>query len=264
VKTHSLGPYWLDPDEPDSFPDPALALHEPDGLLALGGDLAPARLLGAYRRGIFPWYSEGQPILWWSPDPRVVLFPERLRVSRSLRRTLRRAPFEVRLDTAFDRVIDACAAPRGDDQGTWITPEMNLAYRRLHALGHAHCAEAWADGELVGGLYGVAIGRVFFGESMFSRVTDASKVAFVHLVRQLQAWGFVLIDCQVDSAHLRSLGAQTLPRPDFTAYLARYCPDGGRVGRWALETGLDLGPGPAPARGPAAPEDGGQARGGRS
>ncbi len=260
---HSLGPYWLDPDDRDSFPDVSLALREPDGLLALGGDLSPERLLGAYRRGIFPWYSEGQPILWWSPDPRVVLFPEHLRVSRSLRRTLRRAPFEIRLDTAFGDVIDACAAPRADGQGTWITEEMNRAYRRLHTLGHAHCAEAWSEGRLVGGLYGVAVGRVFFGESMFSRVTDASKVAFVHLVRQLQAWGFALIDCQVDSAHLRSLGAETLARAEFTEYLDRYCSEDGWVGQWALDPALDPGLAPDRDRQPSASGDK-QTRGGHS
>jgi len=143
------------------------------------------------------------------------------------------------MDSAFGQVIDACAAPRHGEPGTWITAEMNAAYRRLHALGHAHCVEVWAEGRLVGGLYGVALGRVFFGESMFSRATDASKVAFVHLVRQLQDWGFALIDCQVDSPHLRSLGAETLPRFDFTAYLARYCPDDGRVGQWTLDPELD-------------------------
>lgn len=238
---HSLGPYWLDPDNRETFPDVSLALREPDGLLALGGDLSPERLLAAYRRGIFPWYSEGQPILWWSPDPRMVLFPEHLRVSRSLRRSLRRGGFEVRLDTAFAAIIEACAAPRGDGLGTWITAEMAQAYRRLHALGHAHSAETWQDGRLVGGLYGVAVGRVFFGESMFSRVTDASKVAFVHLVRQLQAWDFALIDCQIDSTHLRSLGASTISRARFTAALARYCAQDGRVGTWALDTGLDPG-----------------------
>lgn len=253
MKTHTLGPYWLDPDNRESFPDVSFALREPDGLLAIGGDLSTERLLAAYRRGIFPWYSEGQPILWWSPDPRTVLFPQRLHVSRSLRRSLRRGNFQIRLDTSFAAVIEACAAPRRDEPGTWITAEMAHAYLRLHQLGHAHCAEAWQDGGLVGGLYGIAIGRVFFGESMFARVTDASKVAFVHLVRQLEAWGFALIDCQVDSEHLRSLGAEPIPRRTFIEYLARYGSEDGRVGPWTLDVARDPGPTPGPEpRGPKA------------
>ncbi len=211
-------PFWLDPRDPDApFPPVALALREPDGLLAVGGDLSPRRLVNAYRQGIFPWYSEGQPILWWSPDPRMVLEPARLRVSRSLRKALRRAPYRISLDRDFAGVIDGCAAPRRDGEGTWITPEMRAAYLRLHQLGYAHSAEAWSGETLVGGLYGVAIGRMFFGESMFARASDASKIAFVHLVRQLQAWGFALIDCQVETGHLARLGARPLPRTEFIA-----------------------------------------------
>ena len=178
-------PFWLDPDDSDTrFPDVELALTEPDGLLAIGGDLTAARLLGAYRQGIFPWYGQGQPILWWSPDPRLVLFADELRISRSLRRTLRKGRFEVTMDRDFTGVISACAGPREGADGTWITRAMQAAYIRLHESGHAHSVECRLDGELAGGLYGVSIGRVFFGESMFARTNDASKVAFVWLVRQ--------------------------------------------------------------------------------
>ncbi|WJW74384.1 leucyl/phenylalanyl-tRNA--protein transferase [Thiohalobacter sp. IOR34] len=218
-------PYWIDPAAPGTgFPPVEAALREPDGLLALGGDLSPSRLLDAYRRGIFPWYEADQPILWWSPDPRMVLFPERLRVSRSLRKSLRNKGFEVTLDRDFAAVIHACAEPRAYERGTWLSPAMRHAYLQLFRLGHAHSAEAWLDGELVGGLYGVAIGRVFYGESMFSRVRDASKVAFVRLVRQLQAWGFGLIDCQVHTDHLASLGAAPIPRAEFIHLLQQLCP----------------------------------------
>jgi leucyl/phenylalanyl-tRNA--protein transferase len=212
--------FQLAPRPTAPFPDPALAETEPNGLLAVGGDLSPQRLRNAYRLGIFPWYSAGQPILWWSPDPRLVLFPDGLRISRSLRRTLRRGTFSISLDRAFGAVIRACAAPRPDADGTWILPEIARAYERLHALGLAHSAEAWQDDELVGGLYGVAIGRTFFGESMFSRASDASKVALVHLVRSLAAWGYALIDCQVYTPHLASLGAVEIPRAEFQRRLA--------------------------------------------
>ena len=232
----TAAPFWLNPDDPQApFPPVELALREPDGLLAIGGGLEPARLLNAYRHGIFPWYSEGQPILWWSPDPRLVLFPERLHISRSLRKTLRRGQFRITLDHAFPEVIRACAAPRADGEGTWITPAMQAAYIRLHELGHAHSAEAWLQGELVGGLYGVAIGRMFFGESMFSRVSDASKAAFVHLVRQLAAWGFGPIDCQVHTAHLARLGAEAIPRADFIEYLNDYCERPAVSASWRLD-----------------------------
>lgn len=208
--------HLIDASDPNApFPDPALAERDPDGLLALGGDLAPARLLNAYRQGIFPWYSEHDPILWWSPDPRMVLFPEELEVSRSLRKSLRRGHFSVSMDQAFDNTIQNCSGPRKDDAGTWLQPEMIQAYQELHRQGHAHSVETWLDGELVGGLYGIALGGVFFGESMFSRTSDASKTALVFLVETLLAHGFSLIDCQVYSAHLESLGACEIPRQDF-------------------------------------------------
>jgi leucyl/phenylalanyl-tRNA--protein transferase len=217
-------PFWIDPDDPDiRFPDVGLALTEPDGLLAIGGDLSMARLLEAYRQGIFPWYGQGQPILWWSPDPRLVLFPDALRVSRSLRKTLRKRHFEVTLDADFPSVISACAGPRAGGDGTWITRAMQTAYIRLHESGHAHSVECRLDGELVGGLYGVAIGRVFYGESMFARTSNASKVAFVWLVRQLQRWDFRLVDCQVHTRHLASLGARDIPRKEFCRILAGSC-----------------------------------------
>lgn len=217
-------PVWLNPTDPgQDFPDVSLALREPDGLLAVGGDLGTERLLSAYRHGIFPWYSSEQPILWWSPDPRTVLFPAALKVSRSLRKTLNSQRFQVTLDTAFDAVIAGCAEPRADSNGTWISRDMIDAYGRLHTQGHAHSVECRRDGRLVGGLYGVAIGRVFFGESMFSREANASKVAFCQLVRQLTAWGFGLIDCQVYSAHLASLGAEEIPRQQFVRYLDILC-----------------------------------------
>ncbi len=230
-----LAPFWIDPRHPDClFPPVSLALDEPDGLLAIGGDLSPRRLLSAYRHGIFPWYNENQPILWWSPNPRTVLFPDQLHVSRSLRKTLRRGAFRVTADQAFTAVVEACSGPRRGEQGTWITPEMKRAYARMFELGHAHSVECWEGESLVGGLYGIGIGGVFFGESMFSRRTDASKVAFVHLVRQLQAWGYGLIDCQVYSAHLASLGATTLSREDFIAQLDRWCPTPGQAAPWRL------------------------------
>lgn len=213
-------PYWIDPDSEEIyFPDVELALLEPDGLLAVGGDLSSERLLYAYRNGIFPWYGPDQPILWWSPDPRMVLFPEELRVSRSLARTLRKQRFTVTLDTAFEQVINACAEHRAGQAGTWITAEMTTAYTRLHEQGHAHSVECWLEGELVGGLYGLAQGHVFFGESMFTRIADASKVGFVTLVRHLARRGFRLIDCQVHTEHLESLGAKMIPRRDFVHLL---------------------------------------------
>ncbi len=223
----------LQPD-PCDFPPVSLALAEPNGLLAVGGELSPRCLLQAYRRGIFPWYSEEQPLLWWSPDPRMVLFPEELRISRSLRKTLRRRQFRITLDTSFARVVEACAAPRRDEEGTWITAEMMSAYCELHALGFAHSVEAWLEDELVGGLYGVALGRVFFGESMFHRRRDASKVAFASLVMQLRAWGYGLVDCQVATAHLASLGAREIPRRVFTGLLDRYCEMPGTAAPWCF------------------------------
>lgn len=211
-------------DPPDAFPPLEQALTEPDGLLCAGGDLSPARLLEAYRRGIFPWYSEGQPILWWSPDPRAVLFPGEFRTSRSLARTLRNRGFVTRVDRAFAEVVAGCADPRLRPEGTWISPEMQAAYLELHRLGHAHSVEAWLAGRLVGGLYGVALGKVFFGESMFSIERDASKVALARLVEESAARGVELIDCQVTSAHLESLGARCIPRARFGALLSAAVP----------------------------------------
>ncbi len=216
-------PYWLSPHYPDWFPDVEEALGDPDGLLALGGDLSISRLLAAYRHGIFPWYSDEQPILWWSPDPRSVLFPGALKISRSLRKSLKKGHFRITFDTAFAEVMQQCALPRRDGLGTWITAEMQDAYRQFHEAGHAHSVEAWYDDQLVGGLYGVALGKVFFGESMFARMNDASKIAFVTLVAHLRTWDFRLIDCQVETEHLNSLGAQNIPRQEFTRYLDTYC-----------------------------------------
>jgi leucyl/phenylalanyl-tRNA--protein transferase len=229
--------YLLDPNNADlRFPPPRLA--SPEGLLAIGGDLRVERLLEAYRHGIFPWYSAGQPILWWSPDPRMVLVPEKLKLSRSLRKTLRSDRIRVTLDRQFRNVMQACAAPRPDQNGTWITAEMIAAYAQLHEAGYAHSVETWIDSDLVGGLYGVALGSMFFGESMFARATDASKVAFVHLVRQLQAWNFTLIDCQVTTAHLASLGAEEIPRADFLHRLAIALRAPDRCGHWHFDEGL--------------------------
>ena len=199
---------------------PPVELAEPEGLLAIGGDLATERLLTAYRQGIFPWYEPGGPILWWSPDPRLVLIPGELRISQRLARTIRQGRFETRYNTAFAQVIKRCAEiPRQHEEGTWITPEMQQAYIRLHELGHAHCMESWRDGELVGGIYGVRVGRCFCGESMFHRETDASKVALAALVQRLQAEGVDLIDCQVASEHLIRLGAREIPRSRFLQFL---------------------------------------------
>lgn len=208
---------WLARGAP--FPPVQSALRDPNGLLAAGGELSSERLLEAYRRGIFPWFSEGDPILWWSPDPRMVLFPGELRISRSLAKTLRNRRYEVRFDSAFDEVIAGCAAPRSREAGTWITDEMIAAYRGLHALGWAHSAETWIDGALAGALYGVAVGQVFFGESMFSRGTDASKIALVALVAHLKSSDFRLIDCQMRTRHLESLGAREIPRRRFSRLL---------------------------------------------
>jgi leucyl/phenylalanyl-tRNA--protein transferase len=222
ARTRSL--LWLSRNErADAFPPASEALTEPNGLLAAGGDLEPERLLAAYKQGIFPWYQDGQPILWWSPDPRAVLWPGGLKVSRSLRKSLRKRGFEFRIDTEFERVVAACAEPRRYGGGTWITAEMAAAYTRLHRLGWAHSFETWAEGRLVGGLYGVAIGRAFFGESMFTRVTDASKVALVRAVDFLKARGTAIIDCQVASAHTHTLGAVDIPRAQFLEVIAECC-----------------------------------------
>jgi leucyl/phenylalanyl-tRNA--protein transferase len=209
--------HWL--DDSFEFPDPSTALKTPNGLLAVGGDLQPTRLLQAYQRGIFPWFDDDQPPLWWTPDPRMVLIPSELHISNSLRKTFRNSEWILSSDRAFAEVLAACAAPRKGSKGTWITQEMQSAYLCLHELGFAHSVEVWDAGTLVGGLYGLAIGKVFFGESMFSRKSNASKVAFVHAVKTLAAAGVELIDCQVANPHLESLGARTIPRTDFMRYL---------------------------------------------
>lgn len=240
--------YLLDPKDPQApFPDVDMAEREPDGLLAVGGDLSATRLINAYRRGIFPWFGDGDPILWWSPNPRTALFPERLRISRSLRKTLRRGRFGATMDREFDAVIQACAEPRGEDGGTWLVPDMIAAYRRLHGHGYAHSVEVWQDGALVGGLYGVAIGRVFFGESMFTRVSDASKVSLVHLCRTLTERGFGLIDCQVLTGHLIRMGAEQIPREDFIRLLDRWCSLADWRGSW--DDGRVRTPAALPAQG---------------
>lgn len=228
---------WLPPDP--RFPPLETALTDPNGLLAVGGDLSPERLLAAYRRGIFPWYSAGEPILWWSPDPRMVLFPERIRIRRSLARVLRNGDYTVTLDTAFERVIAACAAmPRAGQSGTWISAEMQAAYLQLHRLGHAHSVETWRGGRLIGGLYGVVIGRAFFGESMFSRATDASKIALAHLCRFLAARSFGIIDCQMETPHLATMGAGPIPRREFVARVAALADQDDHPGPWPAD-GID-------------------------
>ena len=222
---------------PHDFRFPPVDQASPEGLLAVGGDLCPERLLQAYRHGIFPWYNDDQPILWWSPDPRAVLFPDKLHISRSLKRTLRSNVFTLTLDTCFREVMTQCAGPRPQypEGGTWITDDMLNAYTRLHELGCAHSAETWQDDRLVGGLYGVAIGGAFFAESMFTKVDDASKVALVKLVTQLQAWHFRLIDCQQFSPHVSRFGAEEIPRSAFITHLnqALTLPD--RRGQWTFE-----------------------------
>jgi leucyl/phenylalanyl-tRNA--protein transferase len=222
---------WLRGGAP--FPPVSRALKSPNGLLCAGGELTPQRLIEAYRHGIFPWFSEGDPILWWSPDPRMVLFPDELKVSRSLRKTVERGTYETRFDTAFREVMEQCAAPREGQNGTWIMPEMIAAYTRLHHIGFAHSVESWRDGELVGGLYGLGLGQVFFGESMFTRAPDASKVALVKLVERLEAQDVQVIDCQQATAHLATLGAREIPRKEFSKLLQesiQYPPSAS--GRW--------------------------------
>jgi leucyl/phenylalanyl-tRNA--protein transferase len=206
-----------DPESP--FPSVDQALDNPPGLLAVGGDLSPARLLNAYRHGIFPWYSDDQPILWWSPAPRCILYPQAVHVSRRLRRRYNQGRFSLTADRAFTQVIKACAEPRQDQDKTWITDEMLAAYIRLHKLGLAHSVEVWVDAELAGGIYGLALGQVFFGESMFSRHADASKIALVALCRQLHQWNFILLDCQISNPHLLSMGTEEISRAEFHQYL---------------------------------------------
>jgi len=230
---------WLNDNSP--FPPAKHALHNPNGLLAAGGNLSAARLLDAYRHGIFPWFNPGEPILWWSPDPRMVLFPGEFRISRSLAKVLRNGIFEVRFDSAFELVMRGCAAPRAKfpngHHGTWIHEDMIAAYCELHRLGHAHSVEVWREGMLVGGVYGVAIGRMFYGESMFSLVSNASKVALAHLARQLARWEFGMIDCQMYTPHLATLGAREIVRDEFIARvqdLVNYAP----ISDWKFDTDL--------------------------
>lgn len=224
-------------DSAQPFPPLSEALAEPNGLLAVGGCLSPQRLENAYRRGIFPWYGENEPILWWSPDPRLILYPEAFKVSRSLGKILRRKEFQFSIDRCFEAIIEACAKPRAYATGTWITPEMKRAYGELHHRGCAHSFEAWQGGRLVGGLYGVAIGRVFFGESMFHRTSNASKAAFAYAIDCFRQWGYALIDCQVYTDHLVSLGAQVIPRAEFARLLDRYCEEPVVPSAWC-----DVGP----------------------
>jgi leucyl/phenylalanyl-tRNA--protein transferase len=227
---------WLETDQP--FPPVARALKEPNGLLAAGADLSPQRLLDAYRQGIFPWYSEGEPLLWWSPDPRMVLIPDELRLTRSLRKRLRRRDYEIRCDSAFEAVMRACAAPRPGQSGTWITADMIQAYCALNRLGAAHSVETWIAGELAGGLYGVALGRMFYGESMFARVPDGSKIALAHLARQLARWRFGMIDCQMTTAHLAAAGAREIPRAEFTRRLRELVNYPQRPAPWRFDDDL--------------------------
>jgi len=228
--------HWLRPDEP--FPPVTAALADPNGLLAVGGELSAVRLIDAYRHGIFPWFSPGQPVLWWSPDPRMVLMPHELKVSHSLRKALRKRDYEVRADTCFRAVMQACAEPRPEQGGTWISAGMIAAYCALHEQGLAHSIETWIDGELAGGLYGVALGRMFYGESMFTHAAGASKIALVHLVRQIERWHFGMIDCQMHTRHLASLGAREIPRADFMRKLQELVDYPGVTGHWELDDDL--------------------------
>ena len=228
--------HWLRPAEP--FPPVETALAEPNGLLAAGDELSAERVLEAYQQGIFPWFNADQPVLWWSPDPRMVLLPAELRVPRSLAKVLRNRVYEVRADSAFRTVMKACAEPRNHQNGTWISPAMIEAYHALHRRGIAHSIETWIDGELAGGLYGVAIGRMFYGESMFTRVTDASKIALVHLVRQLERWGFGMIDCQMHTAHLGRMGGREIPRAAFMRKLGELVNYPPISGTWVLDHDL--------------------------
>ena len=222
----------------DPFPPVDQAMDEPNGLLAAGGGLGVARLMDAYARGIFPWFSEGDPVLWWCPDPRMVLPTHAVHVSRSLRRRLRRPDYEVTMDRAFGEVLQACAAPRRDEPGTWLVPSMIRAYQRLHDAGVAHSIEVWIDGKLAGGLYGVALGRMFFGESMFSHRTDGSKLAVVALAAQLARWQFPLIDCQMETSHLTTLGAHNMSRREFGWILERLVKQSPVLAPWRLDDDL--------------------------
>lgn len=229
--------FILDPNKPDvQFPPVEQAEREPDGLLAVGGDLSVPRLLNAYKSGIFPWYNEDQPILWWSPDPRTILYPQRLKISRSLRKSIRNSGFTLSMDQAFQEVVTACADPRQEQADTWITREMQQAYMDLFKQKHAHSVEVWEGDDLAGGLYGVSIGKVFFGESMFSRRDDASKIALVFLSKRLISWGYKLIDCQVYSEHMISLGAEEIPRSAFCGLLTKWCQDEPQADPWLSDS----------------------------
>ena len=228
---------WLEPED-IGFPPIELALIEPNGLLAIGGSLDPEWLLCAYSQGIFPWYEDGQPILWWSPDPRLILTPGLLKVSRSLKRLIKKQSYEITFDTAFRDVIRNCAESRSEGAGTWITDQMQAAYSVLHDKGYAHSVEVWASGELVGGLYGVALGKVFFGESMFSKEDNTSKLALVYLIRQISSWGIELIDCQVSSDHLLTLGAIEISRSEFLQGLNKLVQFEDKIGNWSLDVNV--------------------------
>lgn len=230
--------HWLDPRDPQQpFPPPQRAMRDPNGLLAIGGDLSAERLLRAYTAGIFPWYNPDEPILWWCPDPRAVLFPKDFHVSRSLRKQLNNGGFALSCNRAFARVMQACAAPRSIGHGTWLGSDMQQAYLELHRAGHAQSVEVWQDRELVGGVYGVSIGRMFFGESMFSVMENGSKIALHFLCRQLTDWGYSLLDCQVASPHLASLGAVDIPRDEFLRHLRDATAQAGRTGPWQVDAG---------------------------
>jgi leucyl/phenylalanyl-tRNA--protein transferase len=228
---------WL--DETFEFPDIKGALDDPNGLLAAGGDLNPLRLLNAYRNGIFPWFDDHQPILWWSPDPRAVILPEHIHISRSLAKHIRRDDFRISFDEAFSDVVQACAAPRSYSDGTWITDEMHAAYCEIHRMGYAHSLEVWQQDSLIGGLYGISLGKLFFGESMFSNTTNGSKIALVALAKQLQSWQFPLIDCQIPNPHLSSMGAIEISRADFSKYLNNYAGLAHPTGRWHYQLALE-------------------------
>lgn len=235
--------HWLDPRNPQQpFPPVHLAMRDPNGLLAIGGDLAPSRLLRAYSQGIFPWYNPDEPILWWCPNPRTVLLPDSLHISRSTAKAIRREDYAVSLDHAFDEVLEACASSRSRSRGTWLGDEMKRAYRQLHEQGHAHSLEIWRGGTLIGGLYGVSLGRVFFGESMFSHADNASKIALYWLSQQLASWQFEMIDCQVSSAHLLSLGAREIARDDFLKRLSPAVRGGPQPRPWRLDIAAPCSP----------------------
>lgn len=234
--------HWLDPRDPHQpFPPAHLAMRDPNGLLAIGGDLSTTRLIRAYSQGIFPWYNPDEPILWWSPDPRAILLPEQFKLSRSLKKTLARHNYAVTLDRAFTDVLEGCGGPRAGSRGTWLGGDMKLAYRELHRRGFGHSVEVWREGQLLGGLYGVALGRAFFGESMFSRATDASKIGLYWLCHQLAGWGFRLIDCQVASDHLNSLGATEVSRERFLNLLRQAVAMPGRTGYWQFDISVPAG-----------------------